>query len=362
MGKPIFLESMLIYWGAFCFLALFSVTDILPISDNSKRIILNFCIICAIVFVGGRYWCDNDYANYVTFFEGTPPIHKTNISDLFQIYLLWQVELGYILSCSALKLFSLNYQFIFILCAVMTFALIAKFFSRISLYPIFSLFLFFATFFTLPFVQMRFGVATACVCYALLQLDEQNTKGYWKWMIIGILFHMTALIGIVVYYIYKIPLTRNLCFILLFSSFIFSFVPIKLIFINVLSYLGLTRYLGYTDEAVNGFVSLIYLIILLLPFIYYEPILRKRIPHYHLLLVMGMSSILVGCITREVPILNRLYLLLSVSYCSIIPSYFSLLKKNGTILFSWLLLILYALIKYIPSLNHLQPYQNFLFI
>lgn len=352
---------MQFYFGVFTLFALVSAVDILSMSSKGKRSVLIFLIFITVIFVGGRYWCDNDFENYVTFFEETPSVDKTSISELFQLYLFWQVEPGYILSCSFFKLLGLGYQSIFLLCAMLTFILVAKSFQRISVYPILSFFLFFTTLFTLPFVQMRFGVATACVCYALVQLDNQNKKGYWKWMIIGLLFHMTALIGFVIYWVYKIRLTRKRSFILLICSFAFSLIPIKIIFINVLSILGFDRYLGYASEEDSRFISLIFLMILLFPFIYYEPILKKKIVHYHLLLVMGLSALLIGCVTREVPILNRFSLLLSVSYCVILPSYFILMKKNGTFFCLWVLLIAYAFLKFLPSLNHIQNYQNFLF-
>lgn len=349
------------YFLIFCFLALFSALDIVPISCKSKRNIAYFLVIIATFFVGGRYWCDNDFVNYVSFYEATPPINSTTVSELFQLYLFWQVEPGYILSCSFLRFFGLGFQAIFFLCATLTFVLVSKSFQRISVYPILSFFFFFTTLFTLPFVQMRFGVATACVCYALVQLDNQNKKGYWRWMIFGLLFHMTALIGFVIYWIYKIRLTRQRAFVFLACSFAFSLIPIKAIFINIVSLLGLERYMKYVDTESSGFLSLIFLIILLSPFIYYEPILRQRIKHYHLLLVMGLSAVLIGCITSDIPILNRFFLLLSISYCVIIPSYLVLLKKNISLFFAWLLLIAYAFLKYLPSLNHVQTYQNFLF-
>lgn len=353
--------GMLVYFGIFCFFTLISAVDILLVSNKSKQNVLFFLIVITVFFVGGRYWCDNDFQNYVTFFEETPSIAKTSISELFRLYLLWQVEPGYIFSCSFFKLLGLGYQSIFFLCSMLTFILVVKYFQKASAYPILSFFLFFTTLFTLPFVQMRFGVATACVCYALVQLDSQNKKGYWKWMIIGLLFHMTALIGFVIYWIYKIELTRKRSFVLLICSFAFSLIPIKVIFINVLSILGFDRYLRYADSDSSGLVSLVFLFILLFPFIYYEPVLKKKITHYHLLAVMGLSTLLIGCVTREVPILNRFSLLLSVSYCAIIPSYFTLMKKNGTIFCSWVLLVAYAFLKFLPSLNHIQNYQNFLF-
>lgn len=353
-------KGMQVYFVIFCLLAFISAVDILSVSNKNKHDILLFLIAIAIFFVGGRYWCDNDFQNYVTFFEETPSIDKTSIYELIQLYLFWQVEPGYIFSCSFFKLLGLGYQSIFLFCSIVTFILVAKSFQKVSVYPILSFFLFFTTLFTLPFVQMRFGVATACVCYALVQLDNQNKKGYWKWMIIGLLFHMTALVGFVIYWAYKIPMSRKLSFILWTFSFAFSLIPIKVIFINVISLFGFERYLMYADEASSHFMSLIFLMILLFPFIYYEPILRKRIKHYHLLLIMGLCTLLIGCVTREIPILNRFSILLSISYCIIIPSYFTLMKKNGTIFCSWLFLVLYAFLKFLPSLNHIQIYQNFL--
>lgn len=211
-------------------------------------------------------------------------------------------------------------------------------------------------------MQMRFGVAAACVCYALLQLDNGNKRGFWIWQVIGLTFHLTAIVGIFIRLIYQIRLSRKQSVYVILFSFLCSFIPTQAIFQLVVTSLGLGRYQMYFINATpSSYLSLIFLIVLVLPFIYFEPQLRMKVKHYDLLLLLGLSSILVGCVTREVPILNRFFLLLSISYCAILPSYFHLFKRNASYLIVWSLLMAYAFLKFLPSMNYVQPYKNFLF-
>lgn len=361
MDQSIFV-SMFIYFGVFILGSILSIFDISILPLKYKKNILCIGAFCLSFFVGGRYWCDNDFESYVAIFNAIPPIIQSNLYDLFEISLSNQVEFSYILFCSILQSIGLGYQSMFLFYSIITFVIISKVFLKISSFPITSFFLYFTCFFSLPFMQMRFGVAMVVVFYALLQLDLGRKKDFWLWMLVAMLFHIVSIVGFLVYFIYKFRITRKRSFIIMVVAFLGIFVPIKSFFLYIITSVGLHRYMAYMDTERTSLVSVVYLIILLIPFVYYDSILRNRLKQYHLLLAMALSTILIGCMTSEIPILNRFYLLLSVSYCVILPSYIFLLKKQTfNILFYWVILLAYSFMKFLPHLNHIQPYRNFLF-
>ena len=96
------------------------------------------------------------------------------------------------------------------------------------------------------------------------------------------------------------------------------------------------------------------------PFIYYMDFFKKRIQYYDLLLLMAVMTILIGGIVREVPILNRFSLLLSTSYSVIVPSYLLLLKRNSQLI-GFILIVVFVILKFIPSLTHIDKYDSIFF-
>ena len=351
---------MLYYIFLFIFLGILCLLDVYPSIQIKRKQLLRTIFTIAIIFVGGRHWCDNDFENYSFFFENTPILYETSIKELSAIYLNWQVEIGYILSCSFLKIFGLGSQSIFFLCSFLTFFPLMLFFKKISRFPVISFFFFFFTLFTLPFVQMRFGVATAFSTIALWNLAEHKKKKFWVWFFLALSFHMTSLVILSIYFLYEKKLSSKTALLICFASLILSFIPIKLIFINIISFIGLGRYMTYAEDGSAGISSLIYFIIMLFPFIYYMDFFRKRIAYYDLLLIMGVMTILIGGIVREVPILNRFSLLLSISYSIIVPSYLLLLERKSQIV-GYILIVIFVFLKFIPSLNHIDNYDSIFF-
>lgn len=351
---------MLYYIFLFIFLGALCLLDLYPSIQIKRKKLLYAFFFIAVIFVGSRYWCDNDFENYSFFYDNIPILYKTSIKELCSIYLNWQVEIGYILSCSFLKVFGLGNQSIFFLCSFMTFLPLMFFFKKVSKYPVISFFFFFFTLFTLPFVQMRFGVATAFCMLALWHLTNNRKKKFWIWFVLALSFHLTSLVILGVYFLYEIKLSKEKALAICFISLGISFIPIKAIFIHVISMLGLGRYMTYTSDEKIGISSLIYFIIILFPFIYYMDFFKKRIQYYDLLLLMAVMTILIGGIVREVPILNRFSLLLSTSYSVIVPSYLLLLKRNSQLI-GFILIVVFVILKFIPSLTHIDKYDSIFF-
>lgn len=352
---------MLFYYCLFFIISLGVIVDIMPYSSKVKHFSFYLMVTSVICIVGGRYWCDDDYVNYVFFFNEVPSFGETNIFQLYQLYLSWQVEFGYLLSCSILKALDLNYQSVFCLCSCLSMIPITSVCRELSFKPMLSFFLFFFMLFTLFFVQMRFGVATGCAFYAIVHLYKREEKRFWIWIVVAILFHTTALIGLLFPLISKFRITRKKGVFILGGAFLFLFIPIRTLFVSVVSYTGLMRYMEYLDSPPSSWFSIIFLMIMLFPFIYWESIFRKKIKYYDMLALMGLCSVIMACMTRELPVLNRFYLLLSSSFCIILPSYLLLFKKNiFTNLFLVFFFLLFAFLKFYPSLSYITDYQFFL--
>lgn len=101
---------MLTYIIFFIISLLFSFIDFAKINPIRKRGIFIFFTIGIIIFIGGRFYCDNDYTNYIYFFNETPPLHKMDYSTFMGIYLLYQVEPLFFLFSSIFKMIGLGGQ------------------------------------------------------------------------------------------------------------------------------------------------------------------------------------------------------------------------------------------------------------
>ena len=146
------ISQMLTYIIFFIISLLFSFIDFAKINPIRKRGIFIFFTIGIIIFIGGRFYCDNDYTNYIYFFNETPPLHKMDYSTFMGIYLLYQVEPLFFLFSSIFKMIGLGGQSIIFFYTICTFTFFFYFYTPNIFFPIyfsFSIFnlLFFITFY-----------------------------------------------------------------------------------------------------------------------------------------------------------------------------------------------------------------------
>ena len=143
---------MIIYIVFFIISAFISIFDFTNISSFQKKSIFIFFILAIILFFGGRYNCDNDYKNYISFYDITPALHKMSWNKFVKIYIQYQVEPLFFLFSSLFKAIGVNGQSIIFFYAFCTFSLIAKVIEKTSPFPLSSFFLFSTCYFSLPFI------------------------------------------------------------------------------------------------------------------------------------------------------------------------------------------------------------------
>lgn len=347
---------MYLYILLFIILAGFSFIDLTNISILKKQYLLFIIGVGTILFFGGRFECDNDYNNYIYFYEQTPPLYEITWSDFIKLYLGFQVEPLFFFFSSFFKTLEFSGQAIILFYAFCTFSIIINFIKNTTQYPLTAFFLYTTCYFSLPFMQMRFGLSAACCLYAFLNLE--NKSKYWKWQIIAILFHMTAIIGIGFYIFQKFNLSLKKSIILLILSFFFVFLPIRSLFTIIINSIGMSRYLNYLNEDSISLSSCIMHIILFSPLIIFQNSLREYIYKFDLFLKMAVFAIILMAATTQLPILNRFSILFATSSCVSITFYFFLIRENRlNLVLTWILFITYAFLKFYPSLNHINPYQ-----
>jgi len=352
---------MWIYYILFLFIVIIASKDFIkidPVINKAINVLLLLVLIC---FFGFRYNCDNDYNNYADIYSATPSLAK-GAAAVVAYSVLVSVELGYTFVSAFFKMLSLSTQSIFIFSALLTFSIIYSVFKRNSLFPIISLLIYFAQFFSLPFIQMRFGIAMSLVLLASFYLFRGKKLKYWLLIILGASFQFCALGGIAVFLFYKIDWLKRP--VLLWSTLLLSLflmlLPLRGILIAIMSSVGIERYVRlYADAESASPISNVISAILLVPLIYYRNFFSKVLPETKILLSMGLSSIFVGSLVWQLGILNRFSMITATTFCLIIPSYLMLLQTRKERFVGYLLIILYSFLKFLPNMNFVTEYQTF---
>lgn len=165
------------------------------VDDKSKgkiEIIISFCLI---IFSGFRYMVGKDYYNYAYQFKKISQ-DFTSFSDS---------EIGHrvlIKICSSL---GFNSQMMFLLYAIFTILLIARF-IRLQSNDIelsWMLFICIGPFYLSTFNGMRQWLAVALFANALIELSNKNFRKYALLILIATLFHYSSIIMIGFYFIVK---------------------------------------------------------------------------------------------------------------------------------------------------------------
>ncbi len=347
---------MFLYILLFVILAGLSFIDLTNLSPQKKQFLLFLIGTGTILFFGGRFECDNDYANYIFFYDQTPPLYEITWDDFIRLYLGFQVEPLFFFFSSIFQTFGLGGQAIILFYSFCTFGIIINIIRKTTQYPLIAFFLYTTCYFSLPFMQMRFGLSAACCLYAVL--NAENRLKYWKWQIIAILFHMTSIIGICFYIFQRFNLSLKKSVFLLISSFLLVFLPIRTLFTLIVNSIGMSRYLNYLNEDSVSLSSCIMHMVLFSPLIIFQNSLKEHIYKFNLFLKMAVFAIILMAVTTQLPILNRFSILFATSSCVSITFYLFLLKENkSNFVIAWILFVAYAFLKFYPSLNHINPYQ-----
>lgn len=346
------------YYLVWLFLCTAALFDFSSIPQKQKNYIAGFAVLVACLFCGLRGDVDNDYANYVGYWNNAPSLMDCTLGGFIVQIIRHRVEPGYIFTCAVLKTLGLNAQAIFLFCSILTFAIFYKIVKKISPMPNLSLLLFFSLFIMLPFMQIRFGVAIVCIFYGILCWREGMKKKSVTLIIVAALFHNLTWGCLLALPLLRLHIRYLVCLAAL-SVLIPPFI-IRAIVAAVFNALG--SYSGYLVGEENlSMLSIFFNIIIILPVIYLYKL--NKLNGTTLLLVKSyLLYIIVSLAVRDVSILARIGIVFSLSSCFIIPYYLRIMRQNSFhyLIFA-LLIFAYCFLKYLPCLKFFEPYKiNFI--
>jgi hypothetical protein len=344
----------------FLYAGFISVKNIFKLTVLNSKLLDYLLLMSLICFVGFRYYCDNDYTNYVTIYDAVPSIF--NVTGVLNWSFFHGVEFGYLLIGAFFKTLGLGYRSIFMFCSIVTFTFLYMAFKKLMKYPAIALFGFFTQYFTLPFVQMRFGTAAAISLYGLSFLSTGKKKQFWFFLLLALSFHISALGVIATYFFYKIDWLKktHLIWIVLLVSCFVTLIPLRSILGPLMSNIGNGRYAVYINAGNVELRSLLYNLILLFPLILFRKELNKRRVNVNFFLSMGLASIFVGALVWQISILGRFSIINSMVLCMILPLYLLLIKYPSDRIIGFYFIALYSLLKFIPSIRWVDNYNSFI--
>jgi hypothetical protein len=297
----------------------------------------------------------------MSIYNATPTLW--HIKDIYLYSKGSGIELGYLLISSVFKTLNFNYQSIYIFSATITFCFLYVTMKKHTSYPAVALFVFFAQYFSLPFIQMRFGIALAIGLYACSLLYLGQKKKYWFFIILAALFHISALGLIVFFFFQRIKWTEesNLAFfILAIFLFLLIFLPMGSIWKFIMSRFSIEKYRNYANTEPANLRSLLVIFLYTLPLIMLRRNFKSFEVDVNLFLSLTFGGLFIGVLVWRLGILNRFSMINTSIVCMIIPNYLLLFKYYSAKIVAFFVLFLFCCIKFIPNLQYITPYRSFI--
>ncbi|MFQ2011241.1 EpsG family protein [Aeromonas veronii] len=327
-------------------------------SVKSKYI--DTCFLLFLIFFSGlRYNADNDYLSYQQMFNAIS--YESSLVEAMRVADIWQVEKGFFLFLFVVKRTFNEFFIVTLFSSFLTIILIWKSFRSLSpRYYRYAFYLYFCTlYFTQPFMQIRFGLASAFISFFIaLCLNDKNSKYFISKILVfslAISNHLISIFAIFLIPFKKIVQKFNLFFIIIFSSlFVYFFIDLSfflLLMTNISS-----RYISYLSEESDVSNMLIFVALMLL--FYYFLTYKKKCSEGDITVYTTLYMLVVMGALGKYGVLNRASLLFyPVFFC-----FFSNLQGRIKVMEFKFLFFLFTVvigaIKFIPTLNYLNEYKT----
>ena len=339
--------------------------------NRNRQIIHTWCGILFIFFFGLRGFVGWDWYSYYPLFESIPSLFHLSSSDFNTLSL---IEPGYIIYIAFIKLLTKNYQVFVFISVLIDFLLLYKTFKRYdqNIAFAFALFIGFST--ILEINLMRNIKAILIFLLALPYIRERKIFPYMGLIVLAIMFHISAVIYIPLYFFLHKKMSSNILFLLILCGIIVFILQISYIspMIQIASsFLGgkislmTENYLNSDLNSAPRGISLRLIERLLsisLLIVYYKKIISEN-PNNILFVNLFILYILSTLYLYEVDILfDRIGTLFIISYCFIYPIIGENIKlKNNQRIF-FVITVLYTLmVVYTHTDNLLYRYDNVVF-
>lgn len=246
-------EVMAIYVFIYLIVMVLAIINITYVKKEKLSFFYVLVCIYLVMFTGLRDGLGGyDYFQYKAYFDAIPPLEDINLLNLD----FYKYESGYTLLNSLLKSFTENSHVLFIVVSIITLGGILILNYKYSRYPFFTLqFFLYKMFLYNNFVALRQSFVIAIFIFAIKFIEKRNFKKYILCIIVSMLFHLSAIVLIPVYFINRVDLRKveiKKILLVCIGGFLFSNIMFDLI-MSLVSLFGKTRYMNYSSGSTMAF-------------------------------------------------------------------------------------------------------------
>lgn len=227
-----------------------------PTTKELKKTKLILLILPIFIYAAIRGNGKGDYFNYIS--RGQ---YLYNWSDVFHRNI--GMEIGYKIVSYVIKILRLPRQSVIIVFNFISALCLYDFIKRYSTHWTMSVLLYLPIFFQFEMHAARTGVAISIVFWGMKYIEDRKFIKYCIVVIIASSFHTTAIVALILYWLYKVKLKTSISIIILTFDLLFSmFIGLDRVVSIILSSLHLnsilTKYLAYSSSVDYGYSMKIY--------------------------------------------------------------------------------------------------------
>lgn len=358
---------MFAYWLFFSIIGFFSLLVIFKINKFETFSLFIFAVLFLILFCGLRTE-SNDYDGYKEIFSHVPSFLDLNYEWLISKSV--NVEYGFIILSSFIKLFSSNVVYLMLVVAALAIFLNSYVIWKLSPYVFLSLLLYFSHNFILKeTIQIRQGLASAIILYAFYKHNNQSLVVLLI-MLAGSIQSSAYLTFIPLYFAYKNITNKQYYLILIIFIFLtFSFSG-RHLFESILNLFGLpdsiSGYLGWEEHDFKiGFLSPILFkqILIFSVLLYFRSQLTEKYLHFNFFFNFYFFSTIWYIYFNDFAIVaGRVSNLFSVGEIILIPMLISVILPRHRIYFYFSIIVLGAITLFLDlNSGSVFEYKNIFF-
>lgn len=320
---------------------------------------------------GLRFETGIDYNAYYEVYQESYSLKQALLNDKFSEI---SVEPGYLLLNSVFRSIGTEINIMFFFISLITSLLLFNSFEKyIDKYKFLALLAYFSfVYFTLDMSGIRQAIAVNIFLYSLRFIQEKKIYKYLACVILASFFHASALIGLVLYWVFNKKITSLFMVIATLLGFMVIALKIPIINIMVDDVLSLFMpatamfklfYYSTADKIWGLNIKVIFNVIVLFTLVYYRKVLEERFLYFNIIL----NSLFCYVFFREIlwesiNINSRINFYLIFGLIMGLPLLLDLVKKKYDILIvlvSIILINFYQCSEFFFIRSSANPYQNY---
>jgi len=193
------------YLIIFCILLILAILEILPQNKINQRILVGLSWGILVLVAGLRYETGGDWNFY------TDEFNKTNPLGAVLTGAGWgsNKEIGFVFLCSIIKQLGGSVQILFFLVTLFTVTMVTKCLKLYTKYVVFGLLVYYSIlYFPLDMICIRQSIAVS-ICFCAIQyIKKESLLKYTSLIIIASLFHVSSLLTLPLYFLFKAKLSN----------------------------------------------------------------------------------------------------------------------------------------------------------